>query len=83
MSVSGSKKSVRFNEIVQRQIYRSNSSILGQKNKNQKKADQKKRKTERRVSEGDVSSNHFDDPDGEIRYYNTIRNFLNRVTQPQ
>jgi dynein assembly factor 2 len=66
---SGSKKSVRFNEIVQRQIYRSNSSILGQKNKNQKKADQKKRKTERRVSEGDVSSNHFDDPDDAEDYY--------------
>jgi dynein assembly factor 2 len=52
----GSKKSVRFNEVVQRQIYRSSSSIMGQKNKNQKKAEQKRRKTDRRVSEGDAKS---------------------------
>ncbi len=53
---SGSKKSVRFNEVVQRQVYRQNSSILGQKSKNQKKAEQKKRKAAaRRASEGDVN----------------------------
>lgn len=52
------KKSVKFNEVVQRQVYRSNSSILGQKMKNQKKACQKRRKAEknRRVSEGDAAS---------------------------
>lgn len=50
----GSKKSVRFNEVVLRQVYRSNSSILGQKHKNQKKAEQKRRKAARRASEGDV-----------------------------
>merc|ERR1712203_973293 len=49
----GSKKSVRFNEVVLRQVYRSNSSILGQKHKNQKKAEQKRRKAGRRASEGD------------------------------
>lgn len=54
---SSSKKSVRFNEVVQRQIYRSGSSILGQRNKNQKKAEQKKRRqAERRASESDVAS---------------------------
>merc|ERR1712223_376172 len=50
------KKSFRFNEIVQRQVYRSNSSILGQKVKNQKKAEQKRRKAARRASEGDLPS---------------------------
>jgi len=51
------KKSVRFNEVVQRQIYRSNSSILGQKMKNQKKNQQKRRReAARRASEGDTPS---------------------------
>lgn len=57
------KKSVRFNEVVQRQIFRSNSSILGQKYKNMKKNEQKMRKrargnmaTERRASKGDAAS---------------------------
>jgi len=49
-------KSVRFNEVVQRQVYRSNSSILGQKLKNLKKAEQKRRKAARRASEGDLPS---------------------------
>jgi dynein assembly factor 2 len=53
----GSKKSVRFNEVVQRQVYRTNSSILGQKHKNQKKAEQKRRRAAaRRASEGDTPS---------------------------
>jgi hypothetical protein len=39
--VAGSaKKSVRFSEVVHRQVFRSNSSILGQKLKNTKKAEQ-------------------------------------------
>ena len=53
-SLGSSKKSVRFNNTVQRQIFRPDSSILGQKRKNQKKSEQKKRKAERRASEGDV-----------------------------
>lgn len=57
-SESSSQKSVRFNEVVQRQVYRSNSSILGQKAKNLKKAEQKRRRAaeKRRLSEGDASS---------------------------
>ena len=52
---SGSKKSVRFSEVVHRQVFRSNSSILGRKVKNTKKAEQKKRRAvERRASEGDA-----------------------------
>ncbi|KAK3874152.1 hypothetical protein Pcinc_020883 [Petrolisthes cinctipes] len=39
----GEKKSVRFNEVVSRQLFRSNKSILGRRIKNQKKA-MKKRK---------------------------------------
>merc|ERR1711860_126949 len=55
--VKREKKSVRFNEVVQRQVYRSNSSILGQKLKNQKKNQQKKKKrAARRASEGDTPS---------------------------
>ena len=38
------------------QIYRSNSSILGQKMKNQKKNQQKLRRAARRASEGDTPS---------------------------
>jgi len=58
-SSSESRKSVRFNEVVQRQVYRQNSSILGQKIKNMKKAEQKRRKADqkRRVSEGDLPEN--------------------------
>lgn len=56
------KKSVRFNEVVQRQIFRSNSSILKQKRKSEKRNEQRLRKrggrgnmaVERRVSEGDA-----------------------------
>merc|ERR1719508_408633 len=43
-----SKKSVHFSEIVRKQIYRSNSSILGQTAKNKKKADKKRKSKERR-----------------------------------
>ena len=57
------KKSVRFSEVVHRQVFRSNSSILGQKMKNVKKAEQKKRRAlERRASEGDVDSLAADKP---------------------
>merc|ERR1719186_2249902 len=53
-----SKKSVHFSEIVRKQIYRSNSSILGQTTKNKKKAEKKRKSKERRKSEGDEQ---FDD----------------------
>lgn len=49
------KKTVRFNDNVSRQLYRSNSSILGQKKKNQRKARNKKRAHERRCSESENS----------------------------
>ena len=53
---SGGKKSVRFNEVVQRKVFRPNASILGQRNKNAKKSEQKRRRAERRASEGDGDS---------------------------
>merc|ERR1719186_1742709 len=53
-----SKKAVHFSEIVRKQIYRSNSSILGQTAKNKKKAEKKRKSAERRKSEGDEQ---FDD----------------------
>ncbi|GJQ85312.1 hypothetical protein Trydic_g12626 [Trypoxylus dichotomus] len=49
------KKTVRFNDVVLKQLYRSNSSILGQKKKNQRKARNKKRAQERRHSESELS----------------------------
>ena len=59
-----SRKSVRFSEVVHRQVFRSNSSILGQKMKNTKKAEQKKRRAvERRASEGDAE--HFSSSSGD------------------
>ena len=73
-----SKKSVRFNEVVQRQVYRQNSSILGQKMKNMKKAEQKRRKAEqkRRASEGDSpaegSSSLGKSPSSYQRYFFNI-----------
>jgi len=54
-SSEGSKKSVRFNEVVQRQVFRPHASILGQRHKNAKKNEQKRRKAQqRRASESDV-----------------------------
>ncbi|XP_015605185.1 protein kintoun [Cephus cinctus] len=52
---SSFKKTVRFNDVVSRQLYRSNSSILGQRKKNQRKLKNKKRAHERRVSESENS----------------------------
>ncbi|KAJ8917614.1 hypothetical protein NQ315_000097 [Exocentrus adspersus] len=49
------KKTVRFNDVISRQLFRSNSSILGQKKKNQRKARNKKRAHERRHSESEAS----------------------------
>ncbi|CAG9761113.1 unnamed protein product [Ceutorhynchus assimilis] len=52
---SSLKKTVRFNDVVSKQLFRSNSSILGQKKKNQRKARNKKRAHERRYSESEAS----------------------------
>merc|ERR1712004_226002 len=49
------KKSVSFNEKVQQQYYRINSTIIANTAKNKKKAEKKKRALERRVSEGDAA----------------------------
>ncbi|KAI4503902.1 hypothetical protein M0802_001305 [Mischocyttarus mexicanus] len=49
------KKTVRFNNIVSRQLFRSNSSILGQRKKNQRKLRNKKRAHERKLSESENS----------------------------
>jgi len=45
------KKSVHFNETVERRIFRPNSSIFGLTAKNQKKREQKRKRAERRASE--------------------------------
>lgn len=51
----GEKKSVRFNEVVSRQLFRSNSSILGQRAKNQRKATRKRKSQARKDSESEKS----------------------------
>lgn len=52
---SSLKKTVRFNDVVSRQLFRTNSSILGQRKKNQRKLRNKKRAMERRMSESENS----------------------------
>ncbi|KAK0179081.1 hypothetical protein PV327_007906 [Microctonus hyperodae] len=49
------KKTVRFNDVVSRQLFRSNSSILGRRKKNQRKLRKKKQAHERRMSESENS----------------------------
>lgn len=55
------KKTVRFSDSVQKQLYRSNSSILGQKKKNQRKSKNKRKARERLNSGESVSSLSIDD----------------------
>lgn len=64
----GEKKSVRFNEVVSRQLFRSNSSILGQRAKNQRKAIRKRKSQARKDSESEKSDtgiNASESPSGE------------------
>ncbi|KAL0271980.1 UNVERIFIED_CONTAM: hypothetical protein PYX00_005129 [Menopon gallinae] len=49
------KKTVRFNDRIRKQIFRANSSILGQKKKNQKRSRNKRKVAERRASESENS----------------------------
>ncbi|XP_055379981.1 protein kintoun [Condylostylus longicornis] len=53
------KKTVRFSEVIHKQLFRMDSSILGQRKKNQKKKNQKLRALKRRNSEGDTAD--YDD----------------------
>jgi len=53
---SSQRKSVSFNDQVQQQFYRINSTILANTAKNKRKAEKKKRALERRMSEGDAGS---------------------------
>ncbi|CAG9865023.1 unnamed protein product [Phyllotreta striolata] len=62
---SSEKKTVRFNDVVMSQLFRSNSSILGQKKKNQRKARNKKRALERRHSESEASGD--EKKEGDLR----------------
>eukprot|EP00092_Neocalanus_flemingeri_P027723 GFUD01030094.1.p1 GENE.GFUD01030094.1~~GFUD01030094.1.p1 ORF type:complete len:817 (+),score=214.70 GFUD01030094.1:323-2773(+) len=58
---SSQRKSVSFNEQVQQQFYRTNSTILANTAKNKRKAEKKKRAFERRMSEGDAGSLETED----------------------
>lgn len=55
------KKTVRFNDAVMKQLFRSNSSILGQKKKNQRKARNKKRANERRQWHSESETSEVED----------------------
>uniref|UniRef100_A0A1B6I7X1 Protein kintoun n=1 Tax=Homalodisca liturata TaxID=320908 RepID=A0A1B6I7X1_9HEMI len=57
------KKTVRFSEVISKHSFRMNSSILGQRKKNQRKMRNKKRSLERRLSEsGNDSEGESDVP---------------------
>merc|ERR1719357_2081696 len=68
---SGPRKSVSFNEQVQQQFYRINSTILANTAKNKRKADKKKRALERRMSEGDAGSLESNDKLGQKKTLST------------
>ncbi|XP_058125656.1 protein kintoun [Anopheles ziemanni] len=74
MSLPGSmgeecRKTVRFNDAIRKQMFRSNTSILAMKKKSQKKKELKRRAAARRMSEGESTDNdekelhHRDDDD--------------------
>jgi len=68
---SGPRKSVSFNEQVQQQFYRTNSTILANTAKNKRKAEKKKRALERRMSEGDAGSLENNDKLGQRKTMST------------
>ncbi|XP_076679486.1 PIH1 domain-containing protein Nop17-like isoform X1 [Andrena cerasifolii] len=82
---SSLKKTVRFNDVVSRQLFRSNSSILGQRKKNQRKLRNKKRAIERRLSESENSETEerdkykVDQKNTEVS--ETVKPILNREKQ--
>ncbi|XP_049546248.1 protein kintoun [Anopheles darlingi] len=51
------RKTVRFNDAIRKQLFRSNSCIMRQKKKSQKKRELKQRATVRRMSEGESTDN--------------------------
>ncbi|XP_063238230.1 protein kintoun [Bacillus rossius redtenbacheri] len=51
----GTKKTVRFNDVIFRKTFRPNSSILRQRNKNERRQRNKKRAQERKASESENS----------------------------
>lgn len=55
------KKSVRFSEIVSRNIFKSNLSILSQRSKNQQRLRNRRRASGKRSSESDCSENESGD----------------------
>lgn len=49
------KKTVRFSDVISKKVFRANSSILGQKHKNEKKSRNRKKMARRRLSESETS----------------------------
>lgn len=55
------RKTVRFSDSIKTKLFRSNTSILGQKKKNAKKNESKRRALTRRLSEGESTDNEDKD----------------------
>lgn len=66
------KKTVRFSDVICKKTFRSNSSILGQRKKNQRKIKNKKRAQQRRTSESGGES------EGEVETSKEVGGNLNR-----
>lgn len=66
------KKTVRFSDVICKKTYRSNSSILGQRKKNQRKTKNKKRAQQRKTSESGGES------EGEVESCKETGGNLNR-----
>lgn len=66
------KKTVRFSDVICKKTFRSNSSILGQRKKNQRKMKNKKRAQQRRTSESGGES------EGEVEASKEVGGNLNR-----
>ncbi|XP_066586259.1 protein kintoun [Prorops nasuta] len=87
---SSLKKTVRFNDVVSRKLFRSNSSILGQRKKNQRKLKNKKRAHDRRLSESENSETEERDKYKVDQIYalsegatDNVKPILNRDKQPE
>lgn len=92
MGTSPKEKTVRFNEAVQEQLFRSNSSILGQRKKNQRKAKNKRKARGRLSSEGSVSSMDEDDlsigggeecGDGDVEVFQASKKFMKQELEQE
>ncbi|XP_073813153.1 PIH1 domain-containing protein Nop17-like [Musca autumnalis] len=70
------KKTVRFSEVIRKQVFRLDSSILGQRKKNQKRRDRKQKALQRRLSEGDSADYEDNKPMAPLPTSNSSAQYL-------